>query len=84
MIPDTVVGELLLESLLIKSCNATECGVLIDGFPRTSLQVCGCACELISRRTRSRTQLSAVPMSLYRNHLVAAAVTVSADICMCS
>ena len=84
MIPDTVVGELLLESLLIKSCNATECGVLIDGFPRTSLQVCGCACVLIGRRTRSLLQLSAMPMLLYKNHLVAVAVTGSADICMCS
>ena len=39
MIPDTVVGELLLEALLVKSCNSPECGVLVDGFPRTSLQV---------------------------------------------
>ena len=39
MLPDTVVGDLLLEALLIKSCAAPECGVLVDGFPRTSLQV---------------------------------------------
>ena len=39
MLPDTVVGDLLLEALLVKSCTGPECGVLVDGFPRTSLQV---------------------------------------------
>mmetsp|Transcript_26912 Transcript_26912/g.58761 ORF Transcript_26912/g.58761 Transcript_26912/m.58761 type:complete len:585 (+) Transcript_26912:197-1951(+) len=39
MIPDTVVGDVLLEALLVNSCRAPECGVLIDGFPRTSQQV---------------------------------------------
>ncbi len=44
MIPDTLVGDLLLETLLAKSCKApagaaTECGVLVDGFPRTAAQV---------------------------------------------
>lgn len=39
MIPDTLVGDLLLESLLVNSCKAPECGVLVDGFPRTAVQV---------------------------------------------
>jgi len=39
MIPDTLVGDLLLESLLAFSCKAPECGVLVDGFPRTAVQV---------------------------------------------
>ncbi|GAX75664.1 hypothetical protein CEUSTIGMA_g3108.t1 [Chlamydomonas eustigma] len=39
MLPDALVGDLLLAALLINSCSAPECGVLVDGFPRTSLQV---------------------------------------------
>lgn len=39
MLPDKVVGDLLLEALLVNSCTAPECGILVDGFPRTSLQV---------------------------------------------
>jgi adenylate kinase len=39
MIPDVLVGDLLLETLLTKCCHAPECGVLVDGFPRTNIQV---------------------------------------------
>lgn len=41
MIPDTLVGDVLLEALLIKGCQTLECGILVDGFPRTALQVRG-------------------------------------------
>lgn len=37
--PDTIVGDLLLEALLINTCKTPECGVLVDGFPRTAQQV---------------------------------------------
>lgn len=43
MITDKVVGTLLLEALLINACKSPECGVLVDGFPRTALQVGGAA-----------------------------------------
>jgi hypothetical protein len=41
------VGDLLLEALLVHSCKSkeqvlgatSECGVLVDGFPRTAVQV---------------------------------------------
>eukprot|EP00798_Chlamydomonas_sp_ICE-L_P013833 gene13833-19754_t len=39
MIPDTLVGDVLFHALLISSCRAPDCGVLVDGFPRTALQV---------------------------------------------
>lgn len=44
MIPDTLVGDLLLEALLTTACKqvqgtGAECGVLVDGFPRTAVQV---------------------------------------------
>lgn len=39
MIPDTLVGDLLLEALLTQCCKGPECGVLVDGFPRTAVQV---------------------------------------------
>ncbi|MEW5303485.1 MAG: hypothetical protein WDW36_006171 [Sanguina aurantia] len=39
MVPDALVIDLLLEALLINGCDTVECGVLVDGFPRTSMQV---------------------------------------------
>ncbi|KAG1678194.1 hypothetical protein FOA52_016131 [Chlamydomonas sp. UWO 241] len=39
MLPDKVVGDVLLRELLVNSCSSPECGVLVDGFPRTALQV---------------------------------------------
>ncbi len=39
MIPDMLVGDILLEALLANSCKSTDCGVLVDGFPRTAVQV---------------------------------------------
>lgn len=39
LVPDSLVGEVLLEALLVQSCQVPECGILVDGFPRTALQV---------------------------------------------
>lgn len=44
MVPDALVIDLLLEALLINGCDTVECGVLVDGFPRTSMQVGDLAC----------------------------------------
>lgn len=40
LVPDSLVGEVVLEVLLVQSCQVPECGILVDGFPRTALQVC--------------------------------------------
>lgn len=39
LIPDSLVGDVVLEALLYQSCQVPECGVLVDGFPRTAMQV---------------------------------------------
>ncbi|PNH12318.1 adenylate kinase, partial [Tetrabaena socialis] len=39
LIPDSMVGDVVLEALLFQSCQIPECGVLVDGFPRTAMQV---------------------------------------------
>ncbi|GLI65551.1 hypothetical protein VaNZ11_009113 [Volvox africanus] len=39
LIPDSMVGDVVLEALLVQSCQIPECGVLVDGFPRTAMQV---------------------------------------------
>ncbi len=41
MISDVTVGDLLLEALLIDdpSTDGDDLGMLVDGFPRTALQV---------------------------------------------
>jgi len=49
MIPDMLVGDILLEALLYQSCKSPDCGVLVDGFPRTAVQVRVClrACSKV-------------------------------------
>lgn len=39
MLSDNLVGDMLLDALLVKTCTSSECGVLVDGFPRTAVQV---------------------------------------------
>jgi len=34
-------GDILLEALLANSCKSPDCGVLVDGFPRTAVLVQG-------------------------------------------
>lgn len=41
LIPDSMVGDVVLEALLFQACQVPECGVLVDGFPRTAMQVRG-------------------------------------------
>ncbi len=50
MISDVTVGDLLLEALLIDdpSTDEDDLGMLVDGFPRTALQVSPvglCSCQ---------------------------------------
>lgn len=60
MIPDKVVGTLLLEALLINACKTPECGVLVDGFPRTALQVGAGAARGLCRHGCSGKSRSAI------------------------
>lgn len=42
MIPDTLVGDLLLEALLLDEPGLQDdLGFVVDGFPRTACQVWG-------------------------------------------
>jgi adenylate kinase family enzyme len=43
MMPDHVVGDLLLEALLVPASaglSAADLNLVVDGFPRTAVQVC--------------------------------------------
>lgn len=38
-VPDAQVVDVLLKALLINGSKEVECGMLVDGFPRTLMQV---------------------------------------------
>ena len=47
MITDTVVCDVLLDALLLPASHGLstdELNVVVDGFPRTAVQVCLCVC----------------------------------------
>lgn len=51
MIADHIVGDLLLEALLLPvsdGLSATDLNTVVDGFPRTAVQVCKQAALLVS------------------------------------